>query len=52
MPATSLNYSNTAINAGAPTVNMCPTNSYVCGVSFQYNTNNMRVDPKCCNFDK
>jgi len=52
MPATSLNYSNTAINAGGPTINMCPSNAYVCGVSFQYNTNNMRIDPKCCNFDK
>ena len=52
MPDTNLNYDNTAINARVPTVNMCPTNSYVCGVSFQYGTNNMRVDPKCCNFNK
>lgn len=52
MPTTNLNYNNAPLNSAGPTVNMCPTNAYVCGVSVNYGSSSIRVDPRCCNFNK
>lgn len=53
IPNTTMNTAyNSSILNSTMAINMCPKNSYVCGVGLQYATNSIRLEPSCCGFDK
>lgn len=44
------NYDSSTLNSGTDTTNMCPTNSYMCGINYSYASQQFKIHPRCCSF--